>query len=51
MALVKFPGMGEGEEGSEDGDSEREATRAMVVCQNRKGKKSGGFQSMGLSGS
>lgn len=50
LAQVKFPGMGEdsGEgEGSEDGDSEFEATRAMVAKQNRKGKKSGGFQSMG----
>lgn len=51
IAQVKFPGMGEvgveEEEGSGDDEDECEATRAMVVSQNRKGKKSGGFQSMG----
>ena len=48
VAQVRFPGMGEAEEGSGDGeDSECEATKAMVISQNRKGKKSGGFQSMG----
>lgn len=49
IALAKFSGMGE-ESGGEDSDaeaSEGEATRARVTEQNRKGKKSGGFQSMG----
>lgn len=54
MASVSFPGMGEAEVGEEEGevsggeDSECEETRAMVASQNRKGKKSGGFQSMGM---
>ena len=53
VAAVCFPGMGEveGEEaggGSGGEESECEATRAMVASQNRKGKKSGGFQSMGM---
>ncbi len=50
VASVCFPGMGEVEvgEGSGDEESESEATRAMVASQNRKGKKSGGFQSMGM---
>lgn len=49
VAQVKFPGMGEVGAGKESGtdEDEGEATRAMVVSQNRKGKKSGGFQSMG----
>lgn len=49
VAQVKFPGMGEvegGQDSGSDGD-EGEATRAMVTSQNRKGRKSGGFQSMG----
>lgn len=51
IALAKFPGMGEAGKGedSDDGNSECEATRAMVAKQNRKGKKSGGFQSMGIN--
>ena len=53
LASVSFPGMGEvevgeGEGGSGGEDSECEETRAMVASQNRKGKKSGGFQSMGM---
>jgi hypothetical protein len=52
IAQVKFPGMGEVGAGLRDGDvdgDEGEATRALVVSHNRKGKKSGGFQSMGKS--
>ena len=49
IALAKFPGMGEVQEvGEEGGESDCEATRAMVAKHNRKGKKSGGFQSMGM---
>lgn len=52
---AKFPatlGAGLGEEGEEidcpaEEESETELTRAMVVRQNKKRKKSGGFQSMG----
>ena len=51
VALTKFPtalGAGGGEmECSGDEESETEATRAMVASQNKKRKKSGGFQSMG----
>lgn len=47
VAQVKFAGMGDDGEVSGDGDSECETTRAMVLSHNRKGKKSGGFQSMG----
>ncbi len=49
VSRAQFPGMGEAEggEGFADEDSEGEDTKAMVVRQNRKGKKSGGFQSMG----
>lgn len=47
VAQVKFSGMGEVGAGKESDEDEGEATRAMVVSQNRKGKKSGGFQSMG----
>ena len=56
MARVKFTGIGAGG-GDEDsasepersGDEEEEVreTRRLVAQQNRKGKKSGGFQSMG----
>ena len=53
IAAVSFPGMGEAGREEEGGDSggegsEYEATRAMVASHNRKGKKSGGFQSMGM---
>ena len=48
LAQVKFPGMGEEGAGADDDEgSECEATKAMVASQNRKGRKSGGFQSMG----
>lgn len=55
VAQAKFPEEMEagGEEGgaemecSGDEESETEATRAMVTSQNKKRKKSGGFQSMG----
>ena len=33
---------------SGDGDDEKEVTRTMVAMQNKKKKKSGGFQSMGM---
>lgn len=46
VASVKFSGIEAGTSSEGDG-SECEATRAMVVSQNRKKKKSGGFQSMG----
>lgn len=45
IARVKFPAV-EGT-GGKDEEDEQEVTRAMVARQNRKGKKSGGFQSMG----
>lgn len=47
MAQVKFPGMGEAEDEDSSGAEESEVTKAMVASHNRKGKKSGGFQSMG----
>ena len=60
LVKLKFPGMGRGigvevRDGTGDGtveshieeSSESEITRAMVANHNRKGKKSGGFQSMG----
>jgi len=33
---------------NENEEDEKEATRAMVTMQNKKKKKSGGFQSMGM---
>lgn len=47
MAQVKFPGMGEAEEEENSGAEESEIAKAMIASHNRKGKKSGGFQSMG----
>lgn len=49
-AIADFPedlGAVDGNIDSEDGESETEVTRAMVAIQNKKKKKSGGFQSMG----
>lgn len=55
LARVKFTGISAGGgdedavselEGSEEEEEERE-TRKLVAQQNRKGRKSGGFQSMG----
>lgn len=55
LAKVKFEGLDAGgdtsasefeEEGNSGSEEERE-TRLLVTKQNRKGKKSGGFQSMG----
>ena len=48
VARVRFSGMGEEGASADEGEgSECESTKAMVASQNRKGKKSGGFQSMG----
>lgn len=56
MARVKFEGFDDGEETSaseavtseEEGEEEEEReVRELVMRRNRKGKKSGGFQSMG----
>lgn len=60
LARVRFEGLGEedGEgtsasemgsngEDSEEEEEERREARLLVTQQNRKGKKSGGFQSMG----
>ena len=53
VAKAKFPaslgaGGGAGKvECFSDGENETEITRAMVESQNKKRKKSGGFQSMG----
>ena len=51
VARTKFPSFSaeQEKESLENEDSECETTRAMVARQNRKGKKSGGFQSMGKS--
>lgn len=57
LARVKFTGLGTGADdedavsepersGGEEEEEERE-TRKLVAQQNRKGRKSGGFQSMG----
>lgn len=45
LAKVKFNGL-EADESDNASDEEKE-TRALVTERNKKGKKSGGFQSMG----
>ncbi len=49
-AIADFPedfGSADNNVDSEDEENETEATRAMVAMQNKKKKKSGGFQCMG----
>lgn len=47
LAKVKFSGLEDGE--SDDASDEEMETRALVTERKKKAKKSGGFQSMGLS--